>query len=308
MKTLLICVALVGAHPWALWAQESKGLASTKTIRANDEELHYVDQGRGTPVVLVHGGLEDYRSWEPQMEAFSQHHRTIAYSRRHNYPNRRSAPGDHYSAIADADDLAALIEGLGIAPAHVVGVSYGAYAALLLATRHPTLVRSLVLCEPPLLRWLPDLPGGQPLFAEFMTKVWEPATRGFREGDEAGVRAAVDGFGQVGYLLAGEKATFAALPPDVRTLLLDDAAEWRGLTQSKDAFPTVAQSAVAGIRAPTLMLSGERTMPLHKLIDKRLESLLPHHQRIVLSGASHEMWSEKPEECRKAVLTFLAAH
>ena len=69
------------------------------------------------------------------------------------------SPRGDYSAIVDADDLAALIRKLKLAPAHIVGVSYGAYVALFLAARHPELVRSLVLSEPPVLRWLPELGG-----------------------------------------------------------------------------------------------------------------------------------------------------
>ena len=141
-----------------------------------------------------------------------------------------------------------------------------------------------------------------------MTKVWEPAIRGFAKGDEEGLRATIDGFGQIGYVLAGEKATFAALPAEVRALLLEDAPEFRALSRSKDAFPPLAQDAVARIVAPTLLLGGEHTMELQKVIDRRLLGLLPHHERIVLAEASHEMWTEKPEECRKATLAFIAAH
>jgi len=187
MKRLTICLAL-----WAaLFAQNTTAQTSPKKVRVNGAELHYVDQGKGVAVIFVHGGLDDYRVWQPQMEAFSQRYRTLAYSRRYNYPNSRVAPRTDYSAIVDADDLAVLIRKLKLAPAHIVGVSYGAYVALLLAARHPELVRSLVLSEPPVLQWLPEMEGGKPLFTEFMTKVWEPAARGFRVGDEAGVKAAV---------------------------------------------------------------------------------------------------------------------
>ena len=159
MKGLFIGLAVSAPLTLSLWAQEGGSGASPKHLRANGVELTYLDRGRGVPVVLVHGGLDDYRAWGPQMDAFSERHRTIAYSRRHSYPNPQTPSGDDYSAIVDADDLAALMAGLGLAPAHVVGVSYGAYTALFLAVRHPALVRSLVLAEPPVLRWLPGLPG-----------------------------------------------------------------------------------------------------------------------------------------------------
>jgi non-heme chloroperoxidase len=289
-------------------AQEPANQTSLKQIEVNGVELHYLDQGKGAPVVFVHGGLDDYRAWQPQMEAFSQQHRTIAYSRRYNYPNAKVELDPHYSAVVDADDLAALITKLKLAPAHIVAVSHGACVALFLALKHPELVRSLVLSEPPLLAWLPAIEGGKPLFADFMTKVWEPAARGFRQGDEAGVKAAVDGFGDSGYSGSEEKMTFATLPPEVRSQLLENAREWRALTMSKHAFPDFPLAAAKRISTPTLLLSGQRSLALHGLIDSQLAALLPHVERIILPDATHEMWNERPEECRKAALEFFAKH
>ncbi len=308
MKRLMICLSLCAALPTALLAQETTAQTTLAKVRVNGVELHYVDQGSGVPVVFVHGGLEDYRSWQGQVETFSKRYRVIAYSRRYNYPNSHAAPESNYSALVDAEDLAALIKKLHLAPAHIVGVSYGAYTALLLAVRHPALVRSLVLSEPPLLRWLPEMEGGKPLFTDFMNKVWDPAARGFREGDEAGVTAAVDGFGEIGYSGTDQKMTFAALPPEARSVLLENAPEWRALTMSKDAFPAVPLDAVRSMKAPTLLLSGQRTLELSKVIDPQLERLLPHGERVIIANATHEMWSEYPEKCRDAALAFLARH
>ena len=136
----------------------------------------------------------------------------------------------------DAEDLATLIGTLGLPAAHVVGHSYGAYVALLLALRHPEIVRSLVLSEPPVMRWLPGIEGGKPLFTEFHRdhRLGAP-TRSFRRNDEAAWHA-IDGFGKIGYSGTDEKMTFATLPPEVRRALLENAPEWRALTMSRDAF------------------------------------------------------------------------
>lgn len=300
----------MGVEPlWAaFFARDTFAQTYPKKVRVNGAELHYIEQGKGVAVIFVHGGLDDYRVWQPQMEAFSQRYRTVAYSRRYNYPNRLTALRNAYSAIIDADDLAVLIKKLKLAPANIVGVSYGAYVALFLAARHPELVRSLVLSEAPVLRWLPGMEGGNPLFTEFMTKVWAPAARGFREGNEAVVKAAVDGFGALGYSGTDQQMTFATLPPEVRSLLVENADEWRALTISKDAFPDLPLSAVRRIKVPTLLLSGQRSLMLHRMIDSQLERLLPQRERIILSKATHEMWNEYPEECRSAALGFFAKH
>ncbi len=106
--------------------------------------------------------------------------------------------------------------------------------------------------------------------------------------------AAINGFGAIGYSGTDEKMSFANLPPEVRSGLLENAAEWRALTMSKDAFPAIPLSAIKRIQAPTLLLSGGRSLKLSHAIDGKLQGLLPHGERIILADATHEMWSEFP--------------
>ena len=102
-------------------------------IHVNGVELHDIDCGTGKPVVLLHGGVGDYRSWEPQMEQFSHHFRVVSYSQRYSYPNRNPVIVPNHSALTEAADLAALMRQLRLGRAHMVGASHGAYAALVLA-------------------------------------------------------------------------------------------------------------------------------------------------------------------------------
>jgi len=270
MKQSILCLWLCAGLALTLLAPEAAAQSPTKKILVNGVELSYVEQGSGVPVIFVHGGLEDYRAWDEQVVAFSNRYHALAYSRRYNFPHSGAAFAEDYSAITDAQDLAALVRKLGLAPVHVVGYSYGAYAALFFAQRHPELARSLVLSEPPLLRLLPGMADGNRLYIDFMHRVWEPAARGFRTSDEAGVKAAVDGFGDIGYSGTDQKMTFATLPPDVRSTLLDNASEWKALTRSKDAFPSLPLGAIRRIGAPTLLLSGGRSLKLSDAIDRLL--------------------------------------
>jgi len=164
-------------------------------VHVRGVELHYIEQGQGEPLILLHGGQGDYRSWGPQMEAFSRHYRVICYSRRYNYPNNNPLMAKNHSAYVEADDLAAFIRKLKLGPVHLVGTSMGAFAALILAVKYPEMVRSLVLAEPPIHPWVRDSPDGAAVYREFRTTVWEPAAAAFKAGDDQGaIRILVDGF------------------------------------------------------------------------------------------------------------------
>src|SRR5258707_1404089 len=88
-------------------------------------------------------------------------------SRRYNYPNDNPARTG-YSAVVDADDLAALIHALHLGKVVVIGHSYGALTALFLAAKHPELISALVLAEPPAISLLQHFPGGKMKIGEAM--------------------------------------------------------------------------------------------------------------------------------------------
>src|SRR5437879_7470262 len=75
-----------------------------------------------------------------------------------------------------------------------------------------------------------------------------------------------------------------------------------------EIFPELDPKAVHKIAAPTLLVSGEKSFRFLGLIDEELANLIPHSRRIVLQGATHRMWFEQPEECRKDVLDFWREH
>ena len=303
---LVTCLGLGGGNGFARAAPPTP---EVKVVRAGDVELHYVEQGNGVPVIFVHGSVDDYRSFEPQLEPLSQRYRVISYSRRYNFPNARSVPSGSHSALVEAADLANLLKALGAYPAHVVGHSYGAYTALILAMKHPELVRSLVLAEPPLLRWLPGLPGGQRLYADFMNNMWDPTGREFRQGNpEQAMRMTFDWFGRNGYLIDGKPARFDALPAETRDFVMQNALEWQALTTSADPFPMLERADVSAVKVPILLMSGQDTMRMNKRIDAELERLLPKAETAVIRGATHEMWAEQPDACRARVASFFAKH
>ena len=261
-------------------------------------ELHYLDRGDGPPLLLLHGGMGDCRSWAPQVECFAHRFRVVAPSRRHSSPNRNPVATTTRPLDWDAEDLAAFQNLLDIGPAHVVGTSYGALVALVHALRHPAKVLSLVLAEPPLHPWSGRTKDGAVLYAAFMADVWLIAAAAFERGDDRrAMQVLTDG-------MWGRPA-FESLPPVRVEAVLRNASAMKALTQAIDPFPDLDRNAVARLTSPVLLLRGEHASPLHARVVDELAGVLPFASRAVIAGAGHGSPVENADAFNAAVLGFL---
>ena len=270
-------------------------------IQVNGTELHYAEQGEGAPVIFVHGGLSDYRTWNPQLGPFSERYRAISYSRRGYYPNPWPEGYSACSLLEHVEDLAAFAAALHLPPAHIIGNSYGAYVSLVLAVEHPKLVRTLVLAEPPVHPLLPRLPGGSALFEEFMSRAWRPAGEAFARGDmEGGVRLFIEG--AVG---TGE---YGKLPEGVRNAMMKNAPEMAVSTRTEFSMhmPDLTCEEVAEVRAPTLLLHGANSPRKYFLINDELARCIPDAEQAEIPDAAHVLHNHNPEAHNRIVLDFLA--
>ena len=272
--------------------------------------LEYVESGSGQPVVLVHGSASDHRTWEQQMAVFAAEFRVVNYSRRYHLPNEPPVDGAEYSMSDQVDDLEQLILSLEITQAHIVGHSYGAYLALMVAIRNPTLVGSLVLAEPPVI----------PLFTSFPPKPHEILRLLVTRPRTAlpVIRFAATGLGPA--TAAARKGDMDAAMAHFGKAVLGSSA-FNGLSQSRleqvrnnfsksellsDSFMTpLDEKDVASIKARTLLVTGEKSpIFLHRLTD-RLEELMPNTSRVDIPNASHIMHEDNATAYNKAVLSFL---
>jgi pimeloyl-ACP methyl ester carboxylesterase len=107
--------------------------------------LFYEETGSGYPLVLVHEFAADHREWEGQVRWFARDYRCIAFNARgyppSDVPERDADYGEHHAI----GDIAAVLRHLGIAKAHIVGLSMGAYAALRFGLAHPAMASALVV-------------------------------------------------------------------------------------------------------------------------------------------------------------------
>lgn len=281
-------------------------------VDLNGVQLAVDERGSGEAVMFVPGGLSDYRSWTAQMELFSREYHAITYSRRYQYPHHL-VDGGVSSVSANAEDLATLIDRLGVAPVHVVGHSYGAFTALMCARQHPELIRTLVLGEPPAVPLLVKDPNNPatilPLFLanpraalalmKFGLKAIQPAQAAFGRGDTgAAVQAFVRG-------ITGRNIVVDELPPLIREQMRANGDALRAELDVSDAFTC---EDARGIVAPTLLVRGEQSPRFLGAIIDRLARCLPHAEQFVLRGASHFLHWERPDAFNAALQEFLAKH
>ena len=269
---------------------------TARVITVGGTSLRYVEAGSGIPVIFVHGSLGSLDSWRAQIDSFARHYRVISYSRRFHPPNPQVADGQEYALARHADDLALLIERLQLGPVHLVGSSYGAYTALLLALKRPELVRSLVLGEPPLLPWLNRSPAGDSLRRAFEREAITPTRAAFALGDSIrALRRFVSGVG-------GETGRVNELLPMAFELRL----EMR--TAPETYMPALSCREVGGLMSPVLLVTGAESPRIFHVIADELERCLSTEERVSVPGAGHAMHAANAAFYNSVVLRFLTTH
>lgn len=116
------------------------------TITTQDGVRLYVEEaGAGDPILFMHEFGGHHLSWEPQIRHFSRRYRCITYAARGWPPSDVPDRAESYSQARAADDAAELLDALGLAQAHLVGLSMGATAAVEFGIRHPGRALSLTV-------------------------------------------------------------------------------------------------------------------------------------------------------------------
>lgn len=261
--------------------------------------------------MFVHGSASDLRTWQHQVDVVGARYRALAYSRRYARPNTDIEAGRDDPMLAHVDDLVAFLDAVDAAPAHLVGHSWGGFVALLAAVRHPLMVRSLVLMEPPVLPLYVSTPP-RPLelvallcrrpaaavsLIGFAATAIVPAIEAYRRGDD---EAAMRAFGR-GVL---GKAYHARLSPARRQQAWDNRNADRAQLMGA-GFPPLGDDEVARVQAPALVMVGEHSPAFLHHLARRLHELLPRARWRGIAGASHVMHEDNPAAVDAAILGFL---
>src|SRR5215472_2469085 len=113
-----------------VWLAEAVEAAMSTIVTSDGVTLYADSTGAGAPLLFIHEFAGDHRSWEPQVRFFGRSYRCVTYAAR-GYPPS-GVPGNPaaYSQQRAVEDAVAVLDGLGIDHAHVVGLSMGGFAAL----------------------------------------------------------------------------------------------------------------------------------------------------------------------------------
>lgn len=282
---------------------ETQAVPEVKAVFINGDSIHYVDVGKGAPIVLVHGIMGDYRTWEAQMDDFSKNHRVIAYSLRYGYPNKQilDSAAD-YSLSQNTKDLTELIRALNLKPVHLVGHSSGAFAALLTAMENPDLIRSLTLGEPPVMSLLKNVPRGDTLEKNFGEAVF-PGIEAFKNNDD---EKAAEIFVRA---VTGDSLYFTKHPQRIREIMMANTVQLKGgMLYPKTGFPDVSCDDLRKIKTPVLLVTGEKSPLFFTSIIKELDRCLSNKEKATLPNTSHGLEYENPSEFNKVVLGFINKH
>lgn len=262
--------------------------------RVNGLNLYYEEAGHGTPLVFVHEFAGDAGSWAPQVRAFARRYRTVAYNARGYPPSDVPGDPDAYSQDLAVEDLRGVLDHLGIARAHVCGLSMGGYTTLLFGLRYPERALSLAV-------------GGCGYGSGDGGRFREETEQVARRLESEGMAAVAES-----YARGPARVQFLAKDPvgwrEFRDRLAAGSARGRALTLRGVQMRRPSVYELGGrlerLEVPTLILTGDEDEPCLEpaLFLKRA---IPAAGLVVFPRTGHTLNLEEPEAFNRALLDFL---
>jgi pimeloyl-ACP methyl ester carboxylesterase len=266
--------------------------------------LHYVEAGKGPPVLLISGSFSTYRAWNPLLPILAKEYRVLALDYLGTGDSDKPRSGFRYSIGEQADVIAKLIRVLRLGRTHLVGASYGGAIVFNLAARHPEVCGKIVSIEGGILRpkALPSAPMEKWLGYPVL-------------GDLAIALIRTGWFNRLAMqVIAGD--WFQSMTNAERRRALDEVSfntrsatrnAWYWIGRSPQTLIPFEEEAKR-ITAPILYLAGKksdfREMTAETI--RFLDSHLPHAKILNYQDGIHDLQAQKPYEVAKAVREFLA--
>jgi len=266
----------------------------TGGIEVNGGRLEFDVAGNGPPVVFLHPGLWDRRTWDDQFGLFSRTYRVVRYDARGYGRSSRPEPGRSYSHV---EDLSAVLDAAGVDRAALVGCSMGGAIALDFALAEPERVSALVLAAP-------GLAGFEGTADE--EAAWEADWGELdREIDEAIAAGELERAEDLRLKIWAPLGTDDEAGRRIREIAFDNLHE---ITMDESGATTPDPAAVdrlEEIGAPTLVLPADHDPPWHGRICELLRARIPRSRLVGIPDTDHVVNMRRPSEFNRVVIEFL---
>jgi 3-oxoadipate enol-lactonase len=251
----------------------------------NGTRLYYEAAGQGQPLVLIHGFGLDHRLWDEQFRDYARRYRVVRYDLRGF--GRSDVPSDQ--PYRHHDDLLALLNHLEMPQAVLVGLSLGGWVALNFALDYPHRVSALVLV-------------GAVLNSHKLSAEWEAEVAPiWREARGLGAEVTKARWQQIRLFEAAREHPHARA---VLARMLNDWSGWHFMNRDPENSGTAAGARLSQVRAPTLVVVGERDLADFKSMTDALLAIRLA-RKATIPGAGHLPPLEAPGLLDALVLGFL---
>jgi pimeloyl-ACP methyl ester carboxylesterase len=261
--------------------------AATLRVPVAGGSLAYDEAGRGPAVILLHGAFLDRHTWDLQMPVLAAGRRTVRYDIRPF--GESTVPDQPYKTT---DDLLTLMDALEIDRAHLVGHSFGGGVAIDFALAHPSRVASLALVNSGVT--------GATMPADEQKEAMQVFV-GARESESSAVQA---------WLALSLWSASRARPEVMKAIEHMTARNAARFRMAAPPFAPITPPAIGRlgeVRAPTLVVTGDRDTPGNRAGSDSLAGGIPGARLVVIPGADHAIPVGWANELNEALLSFLAS-
>jgi pimeloyl-ACP methyl ester carboxylesterase len=263
-------------------------------VKANKLTMNYDQQGTGEPLVLIPYLAADYACYAFQVAAYAKHFTCISLDLRGTGDTDK--PAGAYSTEPFADDVAALMQALGLQKAHISGLSLGAATGMWLAAKYPDKVKSL------------SLHGGwtkTDYFLKTVVEGWQVMAKALGSVPET-VILGIFPWCLTPELYGTKPDYIQSLADFVRGRPAQPVAAF--VQQSNAVIAHDVEAQLSRITVPTQITCGRRDMLTSTRFAARMQRDIHGSELVVFEECAHAPIYEKVEEFNQKTLVFLKQH
>lgn len=271
-------------------------------------KTHYVVQGQGEPVLLVHGGgpgAAGSTSWERLMEALAPHFRVYAIDLMGF--GESDKPIVDYSLQTFVEHVAGFIDALGLNGVRVMGNSQGAFVAIKYTVDNPGRVKSAAMIS------TGNVATACGLETQDQTKKRTDKFTKYFDGSRESIRTFMGMIVNDPSKITDEliETRYRIASQEGHKHMMNSLMDWRAKCAQDSTFlqQRLLRQQLTNLNIPTAIIWGEddKTAPLDPL-GLAMRELLPQMDFHIVKGAGHQVMNDKPAETNRIVLEHFQAN